>query len=194
MKRQSSTTHRNVLTLVLKNSLAWFTIHMGVAWLITRLPMTLFHPEGWLFRSRKWENNGQWYNRVGVSQWKNSLPDGATWLIGGFPKKRLRAEAPDYVQRFVRETCRGELVHWVVIALTPVFLLWNSFSSFLIMIAYALISNMPCIIAQRYNRPRLQSLLKRLQKSRSSVSAENRSGASSGDQTIHPLAPSEERQ
>ncbi|MFP4416864.1 MAG: glycosyl-4,4'-diaponeurosporenoate acyltransferase [Chitinivibrionales bacterium] len=164
MKTSSRRSLKEKVGLIAANSLAWLTIHMGIAFLVTRLPVTLFKPDAWLFHTRPWEKNGELYDTMfKVARWKGALPDGATWFIGGFAKARLKVANPSYLARFISETCRGESVHWLVIAVTPIFLLWNSFSSFSIMIVYALASNMPCIIAQRYNRPRLSRLLSRVQ-------------------------------
>lgn len=66
--------------------------------------------------------------------------------------------SPAYLERFVRETCRGEAVHWVVFACALLFFLWNPWWIGLIMVAYAAAVNVPCIIAQRYNRIRLVRL------------------------------------
>ena len=77
----------------------------------------------------------------------------------GFAKKRLRRSDPEYFDLFVKETCRGELAHWIVILLSPLFFLWNPRYAGIIMIVYALAANMPCIIVQRYNRPQLLRIL-----------------------------------
>ena len=39
------------------------------------------------------------------------------------------------------------------------FFLWNPCWADLVMVAYALAANLPCILAQRYNRSRFQRLL-----------------------------------
>lgn len=49
----------------------------------------------------------------------------------------------------------GILPFWVFGLFAPPGVIW-------IMLAYALIVNLPCIIAQRYNRPRVYALLKKL--------------------------------
>jgi len=54
---------------------------------------------------------------------------------------------------------RAEFAHWLTMAGAPVFLLWNECWAELIMIVYALAVNLPCIIAQRYNRSRLRRLI-----------------------------------
>ncbi len=73
----------------------------------------------------------------------------------GFPKKKLRSRDVDYLQIFYLETCRAEYAHWLTMCGVVPFCLWNEWWAALIMLAYALIVNLPCIIAQRYNRARL---------------------------------------
>jgi hypothetical protein len=66
-----------------------------------------------------------------------------------------------HLHRFIRETWRGELCHWCALGCAPVFFLWNPWWADLIMVGYGLLANLPCILAQRYNRLRLQRLLSR---------------------------------
>ena len=148
--------------LVVVNILAWLVLHLGVAWLGTRLPVSLFAPGQWLYRLRPWEDDGRVYDRLfRIKQWKDRLPDGAALFAGGFRKAGLRDVTAEYLDRFVNETCRGEAVHWVVLLSGGLFFLWNSWRVGLIMVAYAVIANMPCILAQRYNRRRLARIVAR---------------------------------
>lgn len=138
------------------NTLAWLAIHLGVALAGTRLPIRLFRPEARWFRPRAWEDGGRLYERrFGIRHWKDRFPDGAAWFRGGFPKARLARRDGAYLDRFARETCRGEAVHSAVILLAPLFFLWNPPWAGGVMILYALASNLPCILIQRYNRLRL---------------------------------------
>ena len=58
----------------------------------------------------------------------------------------------------------AELVHWVLMLLTPlVFRFAHGPMAVLVVVLYGL-SHIPCIIIQRYNRPRLCALLKRCQR------------------------------
>lgn len=142
--------------LVVVNILAWLGIHLGVAWAGTRLPIRLFSPRHWIYRPRRWERGGRVYERcLGVKRWKDRLPDGAALFAGGFRKAGLEVASTEYLQRFERETCRGEMVHWAVLASSGLFFLWNPWWAGLIMIAYAVAANLPCILVQRYNRVRL---------------------------------------
>ena len=141
--------------------LAWFVIHMGVVYFMVRIPIFRFDPDGWLFKIRKWEGNGNLYHRIfKIKKWKAYLPDGAP-LFGsrGFPKKRLHDKSPAYLRAFYRETCRAELTHWATIFFAPFFFFWNPFWVGVFMIFYALAENIPLIMTQRYNRNRLRRIL-----------------------------------
>ncbi len=57
-----------------------------------------------------------------------------------------------YLEQFLRETRRAEVAHWLMLLCVPLFFLWNPPWARLVMVAYALAANLPCILAQRYNR------------------------------------------
>lgn len=143
---------------ILLNVLGWMGLQMGLAWGFTRLPARWFHP-GPVFR---WERGGRLYeNAFRIKAWKDRLPDAARWFKGGFPKRALAHAHSEYLERFARETWRGELCHWTALACTPIFFLWNPWWGDLIIVAYALAANLPCVLVQRYNRARLQRALAR---------------------------------
>ena len=141
---------------ILLNVIGWPVIHLTVAKLFLSLPGSCFGGNGWLFRSRAWERDGHIYERfTGVRRWKQMLPDGAPFLRG-FAKKKLQSTDRSYFAMFIRETCRGELTHWVMMTAAPVFFLWNPLWADAVMCLYAIAANLPCIITQRYNRIRLR--------------------------------------
>ncbi len=144
---------------ILLNAGAWLVIHLGVSYFSSRLPLAWFDPRRWLFRTRRWERGGRFYERVFlIRAWKRALPDGAALFRTGFRKCHLASRSPEYCRTFVRETCRAELCHWLVFALVPLFFLWNPSYVAWPMVPYAIAVNVPCIVAQRYNRPRLAEL------------------------------------
>ncbi len=65
------------------------------------------------------------------------------------------------LDRLVVETRRAEVVHWLVPAPIVVMPAWNPAWVIGVMAAYAVAANAPCVIVQRYNRARLQSVLAR---------------------------------
>jgi glycosyl-4,4'-diaponeurosporenoate acyltransferase len=128
-----------------------------------RIPSKHFNPNHWLYRGRRWEREGKVYEDVfKIRRWKQHLPDGARVLGGlGFPKRQLNATGAGYFETFFLETCRAELTHSVLILFAPFFFLWNPRWVGFFMIFYALLENIPFIIAQRYNRHRFKRLLEK---------------------------------
>ena len=146
--------------VIILDIVMWVVIHMGVSYIVTRMPVRYFNPEAWLYKKRRWEREGRIYEALfQVKTWKGLLPDGAAIFKGGFTKKTLGKSDTAYLQRFLKETCRGELAHWITFLCSPIFFLWNLWWVGFIMIGYALIVNMPCIITQRFNRIRLRRIL-----------------------------------
>jgi glycosyl-4,4'-diaponeurosporenoate acyltransferase len=147
-----------ILWIILLNAGGWVAIQMSLAWAFTRMPASWFNPPV----AFTCERTGRFYESFfAIKRWKDRLPDAARWFSGGFPKATLSQKNPDYLHRFIRETWRGELCHWVAILCAPVFFLWNPWWSDWIIVAYALAANLPCILVQRYNRVRLGRLLAR---------------------------------
>lgn len=141
----------------------WPLIQVPISAMGNAIPDSRFNIESFLFKCRKWENNGKFYNKVfKIRKWKKHLPDGAKIFKAGFEKGELKTKDPKYIEAFIKETCRAELVHWLQILPFWIFGLWAPSFVIWIMLAYALALNLPCIIAQRYNRPRLKKLYQRL--------------------------------
>lgn len=147
------------LWIVVLNVLGIPLAHLLLAWWSTRLPRQRFQPDTFLYRPRGWEQGGKFYQKVfRVRSWKDRLPDGASWF-SGFAKGSLTSRDPDYLREFQIETCRGEFSHWMQSLVISTFIIWNPFPACLVIIAWALLSNLPCIISQRHTRARLFSLL-----------------------------------
>lgn len=154
--------------IIIIDIVLWAAIHMIVAFGATQMKADRFNPDSWLYRQKKWEKNEHLYTRIfRIKQWKEFLPDGAAWFSGGFAKKNLQEKSSDYFQVFIKETCRGEFTHWIVLGFSPIFFLWNYTWAGFIIIGYAIIANVPCIIAQRYNRIRFQRILTRMSERKS---------------------------
>jgi glycosyl-4,4'-diaponeurosporenoate acyltransferase len=151
--------HLQTWITILIDIAAWFVIHMGVSYIMTRRPLTSFNTSSWLFKKRNWERNGVIYEKLFRPQlWKRKLPDGASLFKEGFEKKQLKETNEEYLDAFMKETCRAELTHWIVLLFGPFFLIWNLWWVGLVMILYAILANLPCIITQRYNRIRLRRI------------------------------------
>jgi glycosyl-4,4'-diaponeurosporenoate acyltransferase len=141
------------------NIIAWLVIQLGLAWALTQLGAKRLNMYNRLAQPKRWERDGRFYENVlAIKSWKNKLPDAAGWFRGGFPKANLRASSPEYLARFLRETWRGELVHWLALLAVPFFCVWNPWWAMLVNATYAIAANLPCILVQRYNRARFQRL------------------------------------
>ena len=145
---------------VVANLVAIPAIHLGMSWFFTRLPRSVFRPDAWLFAPRAWEGGGRLYERVfAVRAWKDRLPDAAGWF-DGFPKRSLLSRDIDYLRDFERETCRGEAAHHAQVLGLLLTVLWNPWPvAALVMVVYAFLSNLPCIIVQRHTRLRLAPII-----------------------------------
>jgi glycosyl-4,4'-diaponeurosporenoate acyltransferase len=148
--------------LVLLNVIVWVALHLGVACLCCRIPNQRLDHQLWLFRTRDWEQDGAVYQAIlRIRKWKSLLPSGGPALGADFSLARVESRDRGYLQRWVIESCRAEITHWLVIASVPLFLLWNPPVGVAANVVYAIAANIPCILAQRYNRPRVLAILDR---------------------------------
>lgn len=142
------------------NLLGWPIIHLAIASVALRLPAHLLAQDSWITAPRRWEREGRLYrNWLGIRRWKSLLPDGAPWF-GGFAKRRIKSRDASYIGLFLLETRRAELAHWCMLLCFPLFFLWNPPWACLVMTTYGLAANLPCILAQRYNRIALYRVLR----------------------------------
>jgi glycosyl-4,4'-diaponeurosporenoate acyltransferase len=136
---------------------AWLCISLGVSGSISLLHSDSFNSRSWLYRERNWERQARLYEDLfRVKKWKSWLPDGAVVSRKAFRKKRLVNSDSLYLEKFLQETCRAELLHWIIFLFCSVFFIWNPWYVGIIMILYAAATNLPCVITQRYNRIRLE--------------------------------------
>lgn len=142
------------------NILGWPLIHLAAGFVALRLPAHMFAQDNWVTAPRRWERDGNFYrNLLAVRRWKSLLPDGAYWL-GGMAKKKLLTRDSSYLEQFLLETRRAEWAHWCMLSFLPFFFLWNPPWACLVMTGYAVTANLPCIVAQRYNRIALDRVLR----------------------------------
>ena len=88
------------------------------------------------------------------------------------PAKKMTAETVADIPRMLEETCVAELTHTLLSILGLAMLwLWPGWGGIIVTIMYILLGNVPFIIIQRYNRPRLQRLyaMQQRKRERSSV-------------------------
>ncbi|MFC6644617.1 hypothetical protein ACFQBQ_03225 [Granulicella cerasi] len=137
------------LTAVLDITL-WPVVQLTISALILRVPLQRFEHDNVLTEISQPRRAARFYRHLRVPQWKRHLPDGASWLGGA--RKSLRSFDVRDSQRFLAETRRAELAHWLQLCCAPVFFLWNPRWASVVIGVYAVAANLPCILAQRYNR------------------------------------------
>lgn len=149
---------------ILLSILLWPLLQYGAAWICHRLPDRVYRPDSWLFRSRSFEKGGRLYERLfRISRWKDLLPEGSiARKEERFSKKHLGDRREEGLRRYLLESARGELTHWLAIPCFLVFGLFIPPEAMGWMVLYALAANLPFILVQRYNRPRILRLLENM--------------------------------
>ena len=75
------------------------------------------------------------------------------------PEKKLTKENYENLPRMIEETCVAEWTHILLsIAGLGLLKIWSGVGGVCITIIYIVLGNLPFIVVQRYNRPRLQKL------------------------------------
>lgn len=148
--------------------LLWPLIQYMAAYLCHKLPEDFYKKDHWLFTSRTFEKNGQLYGKVfRVHRWKHLLPDGSIKRKDlRYKKKHLSDFSVEGLEKFLVESRRAELTHWIPIPFFWVFGLFTPLEVIFYMFLYAGLVNLPCILVQRYNRPRVEKLLMNKKKRR----------------------------
>jgi glycosyl-4,4'-diaponeurosporenoate acyltransferase len=142
------------------DAVVWAGWSLAVGTVAARLPDETFARDTWLTRPRRFEGRGRLYERFGVRRWKDRVPElGA--FAGGRSKRTLPGPDDGGLTGFAAETRRAEYVHWSIAAAGPVFVLWNPPLLSVVMVAYAVFANVPCVAIQRYNRARVLRLVSR---------------------------------
>jgi len=143
------------------NVVAWALIHAGTGYAVHRIPTSRLDRDGWLTRERGWEHGGRTYERLRIRRWKDRLPEAGALFAGGVSKRSLPAPGRAGLERFVVETRRAELGHWLAAVLGPVSVIWNPPIGVVLMVAYGFLVNAPFVVIQRYNRLRAARVLRR---------------------------------
>jgi glycosyl-4,4'-diaponeurosporenoate acyltransferase len=144
--------------------IVWPVLQYAAAFFCLNIPDRIFGTNSFFFRSHSFEQDGRIYDKIfRVSSWKQLLPEGSiASKQRRFKKKHLKNFSEENLNKFLLESARAELTHWLAILpfwlfgfFVPAKVIWY-------MLIYALLVNLPCIITQRYNRPRVQRLLNRM--------------------------------
>lgn len=126
------------------------------------IPRDILDENSFPFRPFDFEDNGTIYDKIGIKNWMNKLPDMSRILPGIMPAKKLDGHLLDKLPVMIKETCIAELMHALLIPAGFVCLfIWSGTGGFIFTAVYE-IFNFLFILIQRYNRPRLMELYKKL--------------------------------
>ena len=115
------------------------------------------------FRDWAFEQKGNLYRRLRIHRWHRHVPDMSRIFPRLMPPKRLshRISAAQ-AEVMVRETCVAECVHaCLMVAGLACPRLWPGPGGWIVCLVYTLLGNLPFILIQRFNRPKLVMLLEK---------------------------------
>ena len=169
--------------LLVANVGGWAVVHGATGYVAHRLPLRWLQRDAGVLHIPAWEVDGRFHERVlRIRRWKDRVPEAGALFAGGISKRRLLGPAAPGLERFVVETRRAEVAHWLAVACTPVFVLWNPPIGVVLVAVYGVAANVPFIAIQRYNRARAERALARRgeRSSTSAVEAEARRSRTNG--------------
>ena len=128
-----------------------------ISFLLGRLlPYKWIREERFPFASGEAES--RFYDRIGIRSWQKKLPDMSRIFPRLVPPKTLEGEMVHKLPCLIKETCIAELIH-VLLAVAALYcmVIWQGAGGIIVTILFE-IGNLPFIMIQRYNRPRLIKL------------------------------------
>lgn len=148
------------LQTFLLDVIAWVFFHLSIGYGSSKIPLEKLNPDRRFFQTFKWEQEGRIYEKLfNVRSWKHLIPNGSALYKDAFSIRRLSKSSPEYLRRWLKESVRSEICHWLMIPPSLFFFLWNNVLVSWLMVLYAFLNNLVPIILQRYNRPRMRKLL-----------------------------------
>lgn len=126
------------------------------------LPRSWFCPDRFPYQCYAWEREGKVYRKIGIHLWKDKLPDMSKVVHNMYRKEVDPRPNAENIDRLIRETCVAEFIHYILILLSlAVVKIWKGKWGWYAWFA-CVAGNLPFVLIQRYNRPRLQKTLNRL--------------------------------
>lgn len=93
-----------------------------------------------------------------VKQWQAKVPDMSRIFTNIMPAKKLKRQTLSDLPRMIQETCVAEWTHGILsIAGLAMLWFWPGIGGICMTAVYILLGNLPFIVVQRFNRPRLQN-------------------------------------
>lgn len=128
------------------------------------LPKHWLKPDKGLFRCFAFERGGRIYEKLRIRKWQSKVPDMSRLLPFMMPPKNLSGDYRLRLPLMILETCAAELIHIVLAVLGLGCLwIWPGAGGVILALVDIVLLNLPFILIQRYNRPRLVRLQQKLQ-------------------------------
>lgn len=134
---------------------------MGILFFIVGrlMPKSWLRADKWPWRSFGFEQQGAIYQKLKIKKWQNRIPDMSKLLPMVMPAKSFQPGEEERLPRMIQETCVAELIHIVLQFFGLACIrIWQGAGGILVAVIYW-IGNIPFILVQRYNRPRLVKIL-----------------------------------
>ena len=121
-------------------------------------------PKRWIngeqFPFRTYATEDRFYCLIRVRVWQNKLPDMSRVFPALMPPKNLSGNYRDRLPVMIRETCVAELTHVLLAVLGfHCISIWQGPAGIILSVLFC-VGNLPFVMIQRYNRPRLIKLAK----------------------------------
>ena len=140
----------------------WYIVVGAISFFIGQsLPRKNFDYKVFPYHPFRWEKEGKIYLKLRIQFWKDKLPDMSRYISKMFRKKLTVMRSPEYLENLIAETCVAELVHWGLIFISPIYMVLLDGSLGAVGALLFALGNLPFVIIQRYNRPRLVQLMNR---------------------------------
>lgn len=106
-----------------------------------------------------WEDDGNFYNKVlHIRKWRHLLPDKSQKVKSMYRKKLGTNLSSRHLLRLLQETCVAEFVHNALIVFSPFVLFFVRGNVAFVCMLLFMLGNLPFVMIQRYNRPKLARL------------------------------------
>ena len=123
------------------------------------LPKRWFHHDKFPYVLYPFENEGRVYEKLRIRSWQRKVPDMSRIFPKLMPPKKYSFNESHRLPEMIRETCVAELIHWLLcFAGVHCISIWRGGGGTLVAVLNIL-GNLPFILIQRYNRPRLVRLM-----------------------------------
>lgn len=139
---------------------------LAIAGIIHAFPAKYFSPYSKRFKIFDFERG--LYEKSGIRKWKDYIPDSGQ--LCDFKKDELKSTEVEYLHKFLVEACYADAIHlWMGIGGFLILLISIPYPVALWTISFpiafiSLLLNIPPLIIQRYNRPKLLKVYERMLK------------------------------